>query len=68
MQFAWDKVPEDQLRRMWEASLQPMNQAGNLMAPVPSMQQWALIADGQRALEELNRRANQKEPRQWLRR
>lgn len=57
---AWDKIPEDQLRAMWDRSIDAQNQASNLMAPVPTFQQWGLIADGNRALEELTRRRNAK--------
>lgn len=53
---AWDKMPEAQLRAMIERSIPAMNQAGNLVASLPSMNQWALIADGNRAREELARR------------
>ncbi len=53
---AWDKMSEAQLRAMVERSIPAMNQAGNLMGSVPSMDQWALIADGNRAREELARR------------
>lgn len=49
-------MSEEELRGICDRAIPAMNQAADLYAAVPSHNQWALIADANRARDELTRR------------